>query len=171
MEHRIAVVSASFGAGHDGAAAELTRRLRDRAHPVDRHDFVDGCLAGPVCCFAARTGGRAHHPRTWDRLLAPAGSQRLAGNAGALTTSAGDAMLAAIGDGAAAVVSTYPVVTYQCLPGHGATNAEALDRIGRGPRIRHRRGLATGPHTAPPGRQGFRPAAALPEAVLAGSRA
>ncbi|MCQ4082434.1 UDP-N-acetylglucosamine--N-acetylglucosamine transferase [Streptomyces sp. RB6PN25] len=38
---RIVIVSASVGAGHDGAAAELARRLRDSGHIVERHDFLD----------------------------------------------------------------------------------------------------------------------------------
>ncbi|WP_329454104.1 MGDG synthase family glycosyltransferase [Streptomyces sp. NBC_01497] len=38
---RITVISASVGAGHDGAAAELTRRLEAAGFAVDRYDFVD----------------------------------------------------------------------------------------------------------------------------------
>ena len=38
---RIVIISASVGAGHDGAAAELARRLHDAGHTVDRHDFLD----------------------------------------------------------------------------------------------------------------------------------
>ncbi len=38
---RIVIISASVGAGHDGAAAELARRLTAAGHPVDRHDFLD----------------------------------------------------------------------------------------------------------------------------------
>ncbi len=43
MEHpgRIVVVSADVGAGHDTAAAELTRRLRDRGFAVDRLNLLD----------------------------------------------------------------------------------------------------------------------------------
>lgn len=43
---RIVIISASVGAGHDGAAAELARRLADAGHPVDRHDFLDLLPAG-----------------------------------------------------------------------------------------------------------------------------
>jgi len=38
---RIVVVSASVGAGHDGPAAELTRRLREGGWRVDRVDCLD----------------------------------------------------------------------------------------------------------------------------------
>lgn len=114
MTQRIAVVSASFGAGHDGAAAELTRRLTARGFAVDRHDFVDLVpRLGPV------TGGRLLRglyrrqltaaPRTWGWLLALA--QRSASSAARLTALADAATLDAVGDGAAAVVSTYPLAS------------------------------------------------------------
>lgn len=38
---RIVIVSASLGAGHDGAAHEIARRLQDVGHEVDCHDFLD----------------------------------------------------------------------------------------------------------------------------------
>ncbi|MET7794728.1 hypothetical protein ABZV25_13245, partial [Micrococcus luteus] len=38
---RITVISASMGAGHDGAATELTRHLTAAGFLVDRHDFLD----------------------------------------------------------------------------------------------------------------------------------
>ncbi|WP_449288909.1 MGDG synthase family glycosyltransferase [Micromonospora mangrovi] len=38
---RIVVVSADVGAGHDTAAAELARRLRDRGFTVDRRNLLD----------------------------------------------------------------------------------------------------------------------------------
>lgn len=44
---RIVVVSADVGAGHDTAAAELTRRLRDRGYAVDRLNLLD-VLPRPV---------------------------------------------------------------------------------------------------------------------------
>ncbi|MFR9776360.1 MGDG synthase family glycosyltransferase [Micromonospora sp. MS34] len=49
MEHpgRIVVVSADIGAGHDAAAAELARRLRDRGFAVDRLNLLD-VLPRPV---------------------------------------------------------------------------------------------------------------------------
>ena len=52
-------------------------------------------------------------------------------NAGGLTT-------------AEALASHVPVLTYRCLPGHGRTNAAALDAEGLVPWIRSRGGLAQG---------------------------
>ena len=40
MTH-ITILSASVGAGHDGAAAELARRLREQGFTVGCHDFLD----------------------------------------------------------------------------------------------------------------------------------
>jgi hypothetical protein len=37
----VVVVSASIGAGHDGAAAEITRRLCMAGVPVRRVDYLD----------------------------------------------------------------------------------------------------------------------------------
>jgi UDP-N-acetylglucosamine:LPS N-acetylglucosamine transferase len=45
---------------------------------------------------------------------------------------------------AEALASGVPVVTYRCLPGHGRTNAAALDAEGLVPWIRSRDGLAQG---------------------------
>lgn len=43
---RVAIVSASMGAGHDAAANELDRRLTAAGATVDRYDFADMLLAG-----------------------------------------------------------------------------------------------------------------------------
>lgn len=106
------VISASFGAGHDGAAAELTRRLRAAGHQVDRHDFVDLMPRGAGELLRGLYRRQLTTlPRTWGWLLALTGSHRLAGNAAALTAAADDATLAAVGPGAAAVISTYPLAS------------------------------------------------------------
>lgn len=39
---RVVIVSGSVGAGHDGVAHELARRLRGRGHPVEVLDLLDG---------------------------------------------------------------------------------------------------------------------------------
>ncbi len=41
VSHRILVVSASMGAGHDGAARELVRRLKAQGHEAEMRDFLD----------------------------------------------------------------------------------------------------------------------------------
>ncbi len=46
MSRRILIVSASMGAGHDGAANELRRRLEAQGHDVEVVDFLDCCPFG-----------------------------------------------------------------------------------------------------------------------------
>jgi hypothetical protein len=67
---RIVILSARVGAGHDGAAAELTRRIRDKGFEVTRHDFLDllpGRLGQRLCDAYHRQLELA--PRSWDWLL------------------------------------------------------------------------------------------------------
>ena len=112
---RIAIVSAGVGAGHDGVAAELARRLDGAGYPVDRHDFLTML---PRWQAAALVQGYARSLRaapwtyraaiaTFDRS-APA---RLA--AGACRTA--DARLVSgLAADTAVVVSTYPFAS-QCV--------------------------------------------------------
>ncbi|GAA2463218.1 glycosyltransferase [Streptomyces mauvecolor] len=107
---RITIVSASVGAGHDGAADALTVRLEAAGFLVDRHDFLD--------LLPARLGRILSG--TYHRLLtvAPSGYQRIyaaterSGSPGpavrALFRAAEGRMLRAIGPRSQAVVSTYP---------------------------------------------------------------
>jgi UDP-N-acetylglucosamine:LPS N-acetylglucosamine transferase len=46
MRRRILIVSASMGAGHDGAARELARRLESEGHATRIVDFLDCCPFG-----------------------------------------------------------------------------------------------------------------------------
>jgi hypothetical protein len=46
MRRRILIVSASMGAGHDGAARELKRRLEAEGHEARIVDFLDCCPFG-----------------------------------------------------------------------------------------------------------------------------
>src|ERR1700730_18066307 len=41
VPHRVLCVSASMGAGHDGAAREMVRRLQEAGHDVELRDFLD----------------------------------------------------------------------------------------------------------------------------------
>ncbi|MFE2853555.1 glycosyltransferase [Streptomyces lavendulae] len=107
---RIGIVSASIGAGHDGAAAELSRRLTADGHTVDRWDLLD--------LLPARAGQAASS--LYHRLLehAPWAYQRIytgtehAGGVGpaarALLSTAQERVLRALPADTAAVVSTYP---------------------------------------------------------------
>jgi UDP-N-acetylglucosamine:LPS N-acetylglucosamine transferase len=107
---RIVVISASVGAGHDGAAAELTRRLTAAGFVVDRHDFLDLLPAG----LGKLISGAYHRMLT----LTPSGYQRIyeatehAGRPGvavrALLRSAERRVLATVTPDVGAVVSTYP---------------------------------------------------------------
>jgi UDP-N-acetylglucosamine:LPS N-acetylglucosamine transferase len=108
----VVVISASVGAGHDGVAVELSRRLRTLGFAVDRHDFVD--------LLPRRMGTlmrSAYHrqliaaPQTWGWLLRLAGTSRFARHAAQLTTPADRAVLDAVGGDATAVVSTYPLAS------------------------------------------------------------
>ncbi|GHB36547.1 hypothetical protein GCM10010331_24960 [Streptomyces xanthochromogenes] len=107
---RIAIVSASIGAGHDGAAAELARRLIADGFVVDRHDLLD--------LLPARFGRavqEGYHrllvraPWAYQRIYA--GTERAGGGgpvARALLRTAESRVLGALHPSTGAVVSTYP---------------------------------------------------------------
>ncbi|MEU1519295.1 glycosyltransferase [Streptomyces sp. NPDC005811] len=110
VERRIALVSASLGAGHNGAAAELARRLTTQGHLVDRLDLLD--------LLPARLGRTVQDGYHRMLVRAPWAYQRIysrtewAGGGGpvarALLRSAEDRVLRALPPGTGAVVSTYP---------------------------------------------------------------
>lgn len=107
---RVAIVSASVGAGHDGAAAELARRLVADGFVVDRYDLLD--------LLPARLGRAVRE--SYHRMLvrAPWAYQRIyssterAGGSGpvarALLRATEDRVLRALPPDTGAVVSTYP---------------------------------------------------------------
>jgi UDP-N-acetylglucosamine:LPS N-acetylglucosamine transferase len=107
---RVTIISASVGAGHDGAAAQLAGRLEAAGLVVDRHDFLD--------LLPARMGRVVSG--TYHRMLslAPGGYQRIyatterAGHPGPavrlLLRGAERRVLRALAPGTSAVVSTYP---------------------------------------------------------------
>ncbi|MEV7384756.1 MULTISPECIES: glycosyltransferase [unclassified Streptomyces] len=107
---RVAIVSASIGAGHDGAAAELDRRLAARGLTVDRFDLLD--------LLPARIGRLVRDGYHRMLVQAPWAYQRIyrsterAGGGGplarALLRTAEQRMLGALRPGTGAVVSTYP---------------------------------------------------------------
>ncbi|MGH3622384.1 MAG: glycosyltransferase [Sciscionella sp.] len=110
---RIAIVSASVAAGHDGAARELARRLRAAGYSVDCHDFVQ--LIPGSWGRRLREAYRRQlevAPRSWDWLLRAL--QRwptLAALTGWLAGSCERRLLDALGPAPAVVVSTYPLAT------------------------------------------------------------
>ena len=107
---RVAIVSASVGAGHDGAAAELARHLTTQGYTVDRFDLLDLLPA-----HLGRTVQEAYHrmlvraPWAYQRIYS---STERAGGGGpvarALLRTAQNRVLRALPPGTGAVVSTYP---------------------------------------------------------------
>src|SRR3569833_2001666 len=109
---RIVVISASFGAGHDGAADELSRRLKHLGFRVDRHDFLD--------FLPLRLGSHLRKayrkqlsvaPKSWKWLLELERFGWLSDRTGDMLRITDRAMLRAIGSDAAVVVSTYPLTS------------------------------------------------------------
>ncbi|MGW3361164.1 MGDG synthase family glycosyltransferase [Streptomyces bungoensis] len=107
---RIAVVSASVGAGHDGAATELERRLTADGFAVDRYDLMELLPAG--LGRAVRDG---YHrmlvlaPWAYQRIYA--GTERAGGSgpvARTLLRTSEDRLLRSLRPDVGAVVSTYP---------------------------------------------------------------
>jgi UDP-N-acetylglucosamine:LPS N-acetylglucosamine transferase len=112
VESRVVIVSARIGAGHDGAAAELTRRLRARGFAVACHDYLDllpGRLGQRLCDAYHRELEIA--PRSWDWVLKAVGSGPLARLAARLSTLAAGGLRAALDPPPALVVSTYPLAS------------------------------------------------------------
>jgi UDP-N-acetylglucosamine:LPS N-acetylglucosamine transferase len=110
---RVVVVSASIGAGHDGAAAELTRQLRGAGLDVDRHDFLD-ILPG-AWGRLIRGAYRAEltvAPRTWGWVTGVTGDARASSRTSTvLSLIAGARMMEAIGPEPTVVLSTYPLAS------------------------------------------------------------
>ncbi|MFF4799202.1 UDP-N-acetylglucosamine--N-acetylglucosamine transferase [Streptomyces sp. NPDC001351] len=107
---RVVIVSASIGAGHDGAARELHRRLQAAGVPVDRYDLLD--LLPARIGRAVRDGYHrmlVRAPWIYQRVY---DSTERAGGGGplarALLRTAEDRMLRALPADTGAVVSTYP---------------------------------------------------------------
>jgi len=114
MAPRILIMSASVGAGHDGAAVEIARRLTGYGFEASTVDYVDLLPAG-----AGRLLRRAYKtqlavaPRTWGWLLdglrrRPAVSRAAVGLVSRAARRRGRAALAGT---PVAVVSTYPVAS------------------------------------------------------------
>ncbi|WP_327430721.1 MGDG synthase family glycosyltransferase [Streptomyces sp. NBC_01236] len=107
---RITVISASMGAGHDGAATELTRHLTALGFLVDRHDFLDLLPAGIgklLCGAYLRLLTWA--PTGYQRIYAATEHDRRPGPAvRALLRGARRRTLATVTPETRAVVSTYP---------------------------------------------------------------
>jgi UDP-N-acetylglucosamine:LPS N-acetylglucosamine transferase len=111
--NRILIVSASVGAGHDGVATELARRLRERGFQIELVDFLD-LLPGVLGAALRRAYALALAvaPSSWQLLYTtldrhPRQSAAVAG----LANLARPRMLATLGTDCRAVVSTYPLAS------------------------------------------------------------
>ncbi|HEX9338953.1 MAG TPA: glycosyltransferase [Pseudonocardiaceae bacterium] len=110
---RIAIVSASLGAGHDGAAYEIGRRLRTAGHDVTCYDFLDLLPWG-----IGRRVRAAYRkqldiaPGSWEWLLNMLQRRkRMTALTIWLAASASKAMRRALGSDVDAVVCTYPLAS------------------------------------------------------------
>ncbi|HEX4704766.1 MAG TPA: glycosyltransferase [Pseudonocardiaceae bacterium] len=110
---RIAIVSASLGAGHDGAAHEIGRRLSAAGHDVTCHDFLDLLPMG-----IGRRVRAAYRkqldiaPGSWEWLLNMLQRRRsMTALTVWLAASASKRMRKAFGSDVDAVVSTYPLAS------------------------------------------------------------
>ncbi|MDI5968352.1 UDP-N-acetylglucosamine--N-acetylglucosamine transferase [Streptomyces sp. SL13] len=107
---RVAIVSASVGAGHDGAAAELSRRLTARGVAVDRFDFLDLLPAR----LGTLLGGTYHQllthaPWAYQRIYATTERPGRGRVSNAVLRAAEHRTLRALRPGTRAVVATYPL--------------------------------------------------------------
>ncbi len=110
---RIAMVSASIGAGHDGVARELGRRLSGAGDSVSYVDFLDLLPDGLGRSLrAAYAWELAHAARTWGWLL-QALQHRAAGSlaAGLAVRASAARTLAHLAAAPDVVVSTYPLAS------------------------------------------------------------
>ena len=112
-EDRIVIVSASVGAGHDGAARQLRTRLADLGYEVCVVDFLDllPWSVGPLLRGVYRLQLRVA-PETWQWVLAATDHRsRLSAVADKVARMAEPAAQRAVHAHAAAVVSTYPLAS------------------------------------------------------------
>jgi UDP-N-acetylglucosamine:LPS N-acetylglucosamine transferase len=107
------MISASVGAGHDGAAHELTRRLTIGGLTVQRHDFLDLLPPGWGATLRDTYARQLRYaPATWGWLLQAVSGPRAGARAAAFAArAAATRTLAAIGPQPAVVVSTYPLAS------------------------------------------------------------
>ncbi len=108
------VVSASIGAGHDGAASQLLRELSAAGFRTSRYDFLELLPAGLGRTLRGLYAQQLRvAPSSWGWLLGNVGRHpRLSLGAGRLSArAAGSRLRARIGPDVCAVVSTYPLAS------------------------------------------------------------
>ncbi|BFU47796.1 galactosyldiacylglycerol synthase [Krasilnikovia sp. MM14-A1004] len=106
-------MSASIGAGHDGAADVISQGLQTLGFAIDRWDFLD--LLPPHWGTRLRDSYASqlrYVPVTWGWLLRAVAGRRCAQGAAAVSYAAASGrMRAAVHPATAAVVSTYPLAS------------------------------------------------------------
>ncbi len=110
---RIAVISASIGAGHDSAAQELARRLRAAGYAVDCYDFLEMLPFGLGRALRAVYRQQlACAPASWEWLLKVL-ARWSAAHALVIWLSclAGPRMRRVLGSDAVLALSTYPLAS------------------------------------------------------------
>jgi UDP-N-acetylglucosamine:LPS N-acetylglucosamine transferase len=112
-KRNVTIVSASVGAGHDGAANELASRLREAGFSVDCHDFLDmlpaslGRLLRQTYALQLRAA-----PESWERLFTALEQRRnFAATVRSLSRLAARRIARTAAPGSAAIVSTYPLAS------------------------------------------------------------
>ena len=116
---RIVLISASVGAGHDGAAAEISRRILERhaGFDVDRFDFIN--LMPPPVGPIGRATYRAlikMAPGGWEWMLSRLDNEgtdpsKSGATIARLAAMANRRLLRTIGPDVAGVISTYPLAS------------------------------------------------------------
>jgi UDP-N-acetylglucosamine:LPS N-acetylglucosamine transferase len=122
--NRVVIVSASVGAGHDGAARELARRLREHGHSVDIHDYLDmlpGSFGRAFCAAYLRQLQAV--PGSWDVLLKALQRSRLFAHLVCLLFGVIGRGVLRVLDSADLVVSTHP------LPSQTLSRLKAKGRV------------------------------------------
>jgi UDP-N-acetylglucosamine:LPS N-acetylglucosamine transferase len=109
---RIVIISAALGAGHDGPADELGRRLQARGWWVDRPDGLRILPAGlGPALRSLSVSGMRRTPRLWGGLLDSCADGVAATAISMALDRLTDRTAELIGDPPHAVVSTYPLVS------------------------------------------------------------
>jgi UDP-N-acetylglucosamine:LPS N-acetylglucosamine transferase len=110
---RLAMISASIGAGHDQAADQLTTALVAYGCTVNRHDFLDLLPAGAGHRFSHLYAAQLRRaPGSWGALVGTLRRPSLAGvAAGAIARAAAPGLQAALTGQEDLVVSTFPLAS------------------------------------------------------------
>jgi len=108
----VLIVSGSVGAGHDGAAAELQRRLSRHGVDAECRDFLDALPRWlRFLLHEGYTRTVTHTPRFYDWLYAALERPGWVRRVGLLVPRYAARQVARWSDGASAVVSTYPLAS------------------------------------------------------------